>query len=135
MSNTFLQWIVCRTIVDRIHAIICCRLDKYKPIQKVAVPSNAVSHVHFCGNNFHLCYASIISHLCMLKLYRFCFNIYTCVDKDVSFRNIYGLHVVWQQWNYKGCQNIVLYFALNMRYSLTCLYWIHSCVTYRWSGR
>ena len=48
----FCNKIVCTTIVDWIHTIICYRLDKYKSIHKLEVPSTVVSYVHFIKTFF-----------------------------------------------------------------------------------
>ena len=88
--------IVCRTIIDRIHTIIYYRLDIYKPVHKVAVPSKVVCYVHFVETYFNCDIPLNFPHLNMLKLNTFCFIIHTYVDSDVTFWNVYGLYVVWQ---------------------------------------
>ena len=88
-----------RTIVDRIHTIICYRLDRYKPIHKSAVPSNVISYLYFVEHCSAVKYLFPFPHLNMPTLSRFCFIIHRCVDNTLPFQNICGLYIVWRHGN------------------------------------
>ena len=106
----------CRTIVDGIRTTKCNRLDKYKPICKIAAPLTAMYILwkHFSTVKYFFTFPL----LNMLKLNRFCFIIHTRVNNTVAFPNIYN-RFVWSLATMKlqrlSIKNIVVYFEYQVQ--------------------